>query len=373
MKTSVPPGTLVGGKLRGGRERLILLRRADRPVLLHSLQYITEAFFGAIRMAVRIVVVWSLQQARQHSALGQRKILGGFAEITARRHFDAPGTAAEIGGIEIEFENFVLAQRAFEPRRHDHFANFALIGDVLAHQQVFHHLLCNGRSALRPPRVGEIADKGADDAALVDTMMLIEAAVFSGDERLLHRLGNVSERYPNAPIAGLEHVGEIPPIAVQDNAHARQSSAFEHVLIGQIGHRSVEEVDDLSHVDDWIRDWLVLAELVIGSVEISEIETAKRLDLGAHCLGIVERGSNQLVEIDRFDVEGLLHMRAAVAQDLHDFVLILSRIELRLDCLRLGRNLAQCERRRKNFNQDQVHGSGAGWPDSSDATRQRRL
>jgi hypothetical protein len=63
-------------------------------------------------------------------------------------------------------------------------------------------------------------------------MMLIEAAVFGGDERLLHRLGNVSERYPNAPIAGLEHVGESPPIAVQHNAHARQSSAFEDILIG---------------------------------------------------------------------------------------------------------------------------------------------
>ena len=135
---------------------------------------------------------------------------------------------------------------------------------VVADQKIFHHLLGNRGAALRPARIGEIADEGADDAALVDAVMRIEAPVFGGDEGVAHGFGNVSERNPQTPVAGLEHIGEIPALPVQHQAHARQSLVFENVLIRQISGRSVEKIDHLPHVDDRIRDRLVLAELVIG-------------------------------------------------------------------------------------------------------------
>ena len=184
----------------------------DDAVFLHAAEHVSEPLFGAVGMAVGIVIIRAFEQAGQHRAFGQREVLGRFAEIAARRHLDAPRAAAEISGIEIELENLVLAQRIFEPRRHDHLADLALIGHVLADQEIFHHLLGDGRAALRPARLGEIADEGADDAALVDAVMLKEAPVFGGDERLLHEIGNVGERHPDAPIAGLEHVGEVLPL-----------------------------------------------------------------------------------------------------------------------------------------------------------------
>src|SRR5208282_5348365 len=117
--------------------------------------------------------------------------------------------------IEVELENLVFAERIFQPRRHDHLADLALIGHVVADQQILHDLLGDGRTALRTSRFGEIADEGADDATLVNPMVLEEPPVLGGDESLLDEIGNSAERYPDAPIAGLEHVGVMLAVAVE--------------------------------------------------------------------------------------------------------------------------------------------------------------
>ena len=225
---------------------------------------------------------------------------------------------------------------------------------------------------MRPARLGEIADEGADDAALVDAMVLEEAPIFGGDERLLHEFGNVAERVPDAPVAGLEHVGEMLPVAVEHRGGAGQLFALQLRLIGQVGRRIIEEVDDLTEVDHRIGDGFVLAELMVGGVQVGEVEAVEGLDVGAYRLRVVERGGDEFIEVDQFDVERLSHMGAAVAQDLHHLVLILNRIEMRLDRLRRRRDLTECERRRKNLDQDDVHGEG-GAAGSRDAMIQQRL
>ena len=73
-----------------------------------------------------------------------------------------------------------------DARGHDHLADLALVADVVADQQVFRDLLRDGRAALRPAGLGDVGDEGADQAALVDALVLIEALVLGGDERLLH-------------------------------------------------------------------------------------------------------------------------------------------------------------------------------------------
>src|SRR5262249_56431754 len=108
------------------------------------------------------------------------------AEIAARSELDAPGAASEIDGVEIELENLRLAERTLDPGRHDHLADLALVGQVFAHQQVLDDLLGDGGTALRAPGGGEIADEGADQATLVDPLVLVEAFVLGRDESLLH-------------------------------------------------------------------------------------------------------------------------------------------------------------------------------------------
>ena len=303
-------------------------------------------------MAVRIEIARPLEQPRQHGALGERQVLGGLAKVAARRHIHAPGAAAEIGGVEVELENFVFAEGTFEPRRDDHFANFALVGDVLADQEILHHLLGDGRTALRPAGIGEIADEGADDAAFVDTVMLKETPVLGGDERLLHKVGNVGEGHPHPPVAGFKHLGKASALAVQHGAHTGKLPPLQLRRVGQIGGGVIEEVDHFAEIDDRLVDGLVLAELPIGDVEVGKIDAVEGLDIAAERLRIVERGRNQVVDVDRFDIESFAHMGTAIAQNLHHLRLILHPVEMGLERLRLGHHLTQRQRSRKNLDQN---------------------
>ena len=170
-------------------------------------------------------------------------------EIAARGHVDAPRAAAEINGVEIHLHDLVFAQRRVEPRSHDHFAQLALVADIVADQKVLRDLLRDGRAALWPARLRDVGDEGADQAALVDALVLIEPLVLGGDERLLDVLRNVAERHPDAAVIGLEQLGEAFSLAVIDDAGARQLEPLQLVVIGEIVDRIVVELDHLLHVE----------------------------------------------------------------------------------------------------------------------------
>src|SRR5205814_8586752 len=109
----------------GGERALRLLRllRADRAVLLHAAEHIGEPLLRARGMAVGIEIARPLRQRGKERALAQAERGRAFAEIAARGHLDAPGAAAEEDRIEIELENFRLAERALDARGEHHFAH----------------------------------------------------------------------------------------------------------------------------------------------------------------------------------------------------------------------------------------------------------
>src|SRR5579862_2919808 len=102
-------------------------------------------------------------------------------------------------------------------------------------------------------------------------------------------------------------------------------------------------------------DILVLAELMIGGVKIGKADAMERAGVGADRVRILQRRRYQVVEIDRLDTEDLAHMRTAVAQDLHHLGLVPNRIEMSLDRLGLGQDLAERQRGRKNLYKNRVH------------------
>ena len=119
---------------------------------------------------------------------------------------------------------------------------------------------------MRAPGLGEVADEGADQAALVDALVAVKALVFGRQERLLHVFGNVGEGNPFAPLVLLEHLCEALTLAVEHHARARQLDALELGVIGQIGGRLVKVVDDLAEIDRRHRHLLVLAKLSVGGL-----------------------------------------------------------------------------------------------------------
>ena len=99
------------------------------------------------------------------------------------------------------------------------------------------------------PELRQVADEGADQAALVDALVLVEALVLGRDEGLLHVLRDVGERHPDAALVLLEHLGEALALAVEHDAGAGQLEALELVVVRQVGDRLVVEVDHVAEID----------------------------------------------------------------------------------------------------------------------------
>ena len=243
-----------------------------------------------------------------------------------------------------------------EPRGHDHLSDLAVIGEVLADQEIFYDLLGDGRAALRTSGLREVANEGADQPALVDALVPIEALVFSRDERLLHVFRDVGQSNPLTPLVLLEHLREAFALAVKHDAGTRQLEALELIVIGQIGDRLVVVVDDLAEIDGRHCHFLVLAKLTVGSLQIGKIDAAKRLVLAGHRLRIVHRRGDELIEVDILDVEGLAHMGAARAQQPCDLFLIAGAVELRLHRVGCGGDLTERKGRGKYLDQETFHG-----------------
>src|ERR1700751_2957714 len=132
-------------------------------------------------MTVGAEVVRPFVPARQQRALAEREVLGGFAEVAARGD--------------------------------QHLADLALVGYVVADQEVLGDLLGDGRAALRPARIREIADECADQATLVDTMMLEETLVLRRHECAPHLFRDGIERDADAPLRRLVYFGERTAVA----------------------------------------------------------------------------------------------------------------------------------------------------------------
>src|SRR6266567_9321129 len=117
MEAAVAPRALVADERQRPVERLLHLVRADHAIVLHPAQDIGKALLRPVRMAIRVEVARSLGEAGEERAFAQGQRARRLPEIAARRHFDAPGPAAEKGRVEIEFEYLRFRERALEPRR----------------------------------------------------------------------------------------------------------------------------------------------------------------------------------------------------------------------------------------------------------------
>ena len=324
-------------------------------VFLHALEHVGVALAGALRIAVRAEERRPLGHCGKHRAFRHGERRRRLLEVGVRRHVDAPGAAAEIDRVQVDFEDLVLAQRLVDARGDDHLADLALVADVVADQQVLRDLLGDGRAALRPAGLGDVGDEGADQAALVDALVLIEALVFGGDEGEPDVFGNLPERHPLAAVVGFEQLGEFLAFDVHHRAGAGKLQVLELVVVGQVRGDAVVELDHRLHVERRGLDQSVAAELLVGDGELVEIDAAERADFTGHGLRIGHRGVDQDVEIEILDVERLAHVRAAVLEQLHDLGLIVDRIEFGLERIRTRRHLRQRQRSGKHLDEDQIH------------------
>src|SRR6516165_9477959 len=92
----------------------------------------------------------------------------------------------------------------------------------------------------------EITDECADQAALIDTLVLIEAFVFGGEEGPLYVLRNIGKRHPPSSLAFFEDFREALPVAIEHDARPRKREALELGVVGKVSHSLVVEVDSIA-------------------------------------------------------------------------------------------------------------------------------
>ena len=129
------------------------------------------------------------------------------------------------------------------------------------------------------------------------------------------------------------HVGEGATLAVEHHAHGRQLAALEAGRVGQVRRRAVEELDHLAEIDHRIGNVLVLAELVVGGVQIGEVDAVESLDVAGDRFGsfrAVAIRSSRLIDL----MSNACRIWAQPSRRICTIGPILDRIEMRLDRLR---------------------------------------
>ena len=126
-------------------------------------------------------------------------------------------------------------------------------------------------------------------------------------------------------------------------------------MIGQVGRRPVVELDHLADVDDLAVDLLVLAQLLVGEVQVVELDALEACDFAGGRLLVDHHGVDQAVEIDVLDVERLLHGIAACAEHGQNLGLVGGWIELCFDGVRPGHDQAQGKGRGEHLNEQCFH------------------
>ena len=137
-------GILLGRNLNLRAPCLQQFTLGDEARVEHAVEHHIGARLGRGRIAVRRVGGWRFEQAREDRRFRQRDVAHRFSEIELRSRFDAIGAAAQIGAVEIEFQDFLFRQACFDPQRQESFVHFSLQGARGRKKEILGHLLRDG-------------------------------------------------------------------------------------------------------------------------------------------------------------------------------------------------------------------------------------
>ena len=146
------------------------------------------------KIAMRRIFRRCFEQPGQHCRFRQRDVAHRFAEIKLRSRFDPIITAAEIRPIQIQLEDFLLAEAGFNPERQKGFMHLAPDGAFGRQEEVFRHLLGERRTTLHHIIGAGVLHDGTQSADDIDTEMLEETRILGGQHGLDHGRRNFFKR-----------------------------------------------------------------------------------------------------------------------------------------------------------------------------------
>ena len=206
-----------GGRRRAERkvDRRLVFGLGDTTGVAHQAQHEVTAREGALRVVVRRIAARRAHQAGEQRRLVRLQVGGRLAEVAARRRFDAVVAVAEIHGVQIGVEDFLLGIAFFEADRDRRFPDLAREGPIRRQLLEARELLRQGATPLDDAAAMPVAPGGFDDTRGVETMVRKEAAVLDGEERIDHAGRHAVERHVDA----LFHIEreDLAVLAIEDD------------------------------------------------------------------------------------------------------------------------------------------------------------
>jgi hypothetical protein len=148
-------------------------------------QYILATLRGTLRIGDRVVERRPLRYPRQGGGFTERKVIELLAEVGLRGRGHAVGALAEEDHVEIQRENFLLGEFAFQPVGDEGFLQFAANRLLLREESAARRLHGDCAAALCLAR-RDVHEQAAQDAVPVETMVFEKSVVLGRDERLAH-------------------------------------------------------------------------------------------------------------------------------------------------------------------------------------------
>ena len=108
-------------------------------------------------------------------------------------------TRAELGDVQVNFQDAVLSEIFFQEHGDEGFLQFSFIGFIRFQKQVLHHLLTDGAG---PPRIFPllvIGDQCVLQLLPVKSIVLIKPAVFRDERQFPDKLGYGIQGQPFLP------------------------------------------------------------------------------------------------------------------------------------------------------------------------------
>ena len=180
----------------------------DHALVGHAVEGAAHLAEGGIVVAEGRKAVRRADHSGDHGGLGQGKLGGVFAEIAARGLLDSVHPRAEEDAIHVVGKDLILRVVVFDATRDRHLEELALhraTGEAEGHAGELHR---QGARALDGAFFLEVPQPRPDEAAMVDTVVLVKTRVLTRDEGLEEMRRNLLERQGRADILTVEVADE---------------------------------------------------------------------------------------------------------------------------------------------------------------------
>ena len=223
---------------------------ADIAIGEHQAQHFIAPLLGELRMMQRVEAVGRAYHPGDRRHLADRQIARflGEVELGGLPHAVDSLLAAlpEVDVVDVVFQDLVLGILALGDIRHQDLLDLAPPVALAGQEKILHQLLGQGRAALAHAMRGEVHPGGFDDTDQVDAVMLVEAMVLGGEDRVDQRGRNLRKRYQAALL----------PATLENSAYQLrlELGREQRLAIERVAHREHRVARPQGHFDRFARE-----------------------------------------------------------------------------------------------------------------------